>query len=84
MVVSVWLTCHNKCKVLDETSIKLNHIIKDLNLLWVCRYWHIHYCLYLLRVWHFFLETMNPKLNSKNTIKPHFFGLRLILYSLHF
>jgi hypothetical protein len=29
---------HDKSKVLDETSIKLNHTVKDLNLLWVYKY----------------------------------------------
>jgi hypothetical protein len=27
--------CHDKGKVLNETSIKLNHTIKDLNMLWL-------------------------------------------------
>jgi hypothetical protein len=45
--------CHDKGKNFGETSIKLSHTIKDLNMLWVCRYWLIHYCLSLLRVWYF-------------------------------
>jgi hypothetical protein len=35
--------CHDKGKILDEIFIKLNHTIKNLNLLWIGRYWHIHY-----------------------------------------
>jgi hypothetical protein len=77
--------CHDKGKVLDETSIKLIHTIKNLNILWIGRYWHIHYCLNLLRVWYFFfLGNYEPKINLENTIKAHFFGLRLILYFLDF
>ncbi len=45
--------CHDKGKVIDETSTKLSHTIKDPNLLWVCKYWHIHYSLNLFRVWYF-------------------------------
>jgi hypothetical protein len=35
--------CHEKGKVLDETFIKLSHTIKDLNILWIGKYWHVHY-----------------------------------------
>jgi len=77
--------CHDKGKVLDETYIKLSHTIKNLNLLWICRYWHIYYCPNLVRVWFFpALETINLKINLKNTINTHFFGLKLILHFLHF
>jgi hypothetical protein len=70
-----------KAKVLDETSIKLSHTVKDLNLLWVCRYWHTQYCMNLLRVGIFLsLETMNPKINLEKTIKAHFSRLRLIFF----
>jgi hypothetical protein len=76
--------CHDKGKGLDETFIKLSHTIKNLSLLWIGKYWYIHYCLNLLKVWYFSLEIMNLKINFENTIKAHFSGLRLILYSLHF
>ncbi len=75
---------HDKGKVFDETSIKLSHTIKNPNLLWIGKYWHVHYFLNLLKSSIFpSLETMNPKINPKNTIKTHFFKLKLILYSLH-
>ncbi len=53
--------CHDEGKVIYETFIKLNHTIKNLNLLWIDKYWHIHYCLKLLRVWYFsFLRNYEP------------------------
>ncbi len=57
--------CHDKRKVLNEKSIKLNHTIKNLNLLWIGRYWHIHYCLNFLKVWYFsFLGNHEPQNQS--------------------
>jgi hypothetical protein len=55
-------------KVLDETSIKLNHTIKNLNLLWIDRY-----CMFNI-AWIFLgssifpsLEIMKLKISSENT-----------------
>jgi hypothetical protein len=30
--------CHDKGKVLDETFIKLNHTLKNLNMMWIGKY----------------------------------------------
>ncbi len=36
---------HDRCKVLNETTVELNHAIKQLNLLWINWYMHLHYSL---------------------------------------
>ncbi len=45
--------CHNNNNVFNKTSIKLCHPIEYLNLLWIFRWWHLYYCLYILWIQQF-------------------------------
>jgi hypothetical protein len=41
---------HDEHKVLNETTIKTCHTIKHLYLVWICRYMHVNYGLYVLEI----------------------------------
>jgi len=76
---------HYECKILDEGSIKLNHSVEYLNLLWTYGYRHLNYGLDFLRSCSLpSFETINPSIISKNTIKAHLFGFKLIPNYMHF
>ncbi len=77
--------CHNINKNFHKVYVKLCHPLEYLNLLWIFKWWHVYYCLFFLKIGGFpSFEIIKPNIVLENTINAHFFGFKMMPYSLHF